>query len=488
MAPSQSLKNKAIVGISALGIKRILLQFIFTFTNIFLARILFPADFGTFAIVGSIIMFFSVFSDVGLTPALIQKKGRLTVEDIRTAFTLQLILGLLLLIILNLFSGVIIKFFNLGTTGVGLLRLNSLIFLINPFSLIPGAILERNLSYKKIVIFDLARILVSSITSVSFALSGFGVWSLLFGLLVAHVFGVFLFALFARWPMGIQISRKNLVSLANFGLPFQSNLVLGLFYGPLIMLYLGKKVGQENLGYFQFAASLSAFSLAVSDIINRIVFPLGSRLQHNKEFIRSIVERAISIVSATSLPLVSMMLVAVPQIVHFVYTDKWLPAVPALYFGIVQMGIIAYTGILGQILLALGHSKIMRNMGFVWAILTWIFGPILINRFNFVGMSMLGLLVSASGFWLLFKLKREVNFSFWNNFYPYFASSILSVGFLIITKNFFGGSFLSFLLLLLSAGAVYSALIFYLRRDFVISNLKLAVEIFGGKFLSRNSK
>ena len=68
------LKKKAIAGATLLGIKRVVIQTILLISNIFLARLLFPADFGTFAMVTFVITFFTVFSDLGLGPSLVQQK------------------------------------------------------------------------------------------------------------------------------------------------------------------------------------------------------------------------------------------------------------------------------------------------------------------------------------------------------------------------------------------------------------------------------
>lgn len=473
-----SLKKKATLGVLLLIIKRVLTQVVFTATNIFLARLLFPSDFGTFVIVGSVITFFQVFADLGLTPSLIQKKGRLTTGDIRTVFTMQLVLGILVTMLTFLLSGHIARFFNLGSLGMNLLRVYSLIFLIDPFRQAPTAMLERNLGYKKLVIIDLIVAFSGSLTVVTGAYWGFGVWSLVIGQVISHLVSAFMLFLLARWPLGIQLAKRNFLALVRFGLPFQTNMIFGLFYGPLIMLYLGKQVGQENLGFYQFAASLAVFSLVFSEIINRIVFPLGARAQTGKLFLKGIIEKSVSIVSMTTIPIAAIMMVSLPEIIHFVYTDKWLPALPAMYLGLAQMTIMAYTGVFGQFLLSIGKSKVMRNMGFIWALLTWILAPVLIDRFNFVGMSATSVFVSASGIWLFFKLQKEVKFQFWTNTYPYFLAAVLSALIFYTVKKFADGSIFYLLLALFSVGVVYVVLVLILRKEMLFLSIKSLVFAF----------
>lgn len=473
----EQLKKKAAVGVVFLTAKRIFLQIIYTGSNVFLARLLFPADFGTFAIIGSVGIFFNVFSDLGMTQALIQKGSQIKKVDIQTVFTTQFILGLILVFLIFLTAGTISNFFNLGALGIDLLKFYSLIFLIAPFGQIPGAILERYLNFKRLVTLDIVVALIGSGSTIFLAFLGFGVASLVIGLVIGRLTGVILLWIFARWPIGISFSKKVFWSLTRFGIPFQSHVILGLFYGPLILLYLGKSVGQTNLGYYQFAANLSVFSLVFSEILARVIFPLGSRTQKDEAFLKQAIEKSIALVSMVTMPAIFLIAAVASQIIHYVYTDRWLPALPALYLGLAQMGIMAYTGIFGQLLLARGRASVMRNMGFVWAVLTWILAPILIAKFNFVGMNLTGLLVSASGIWLYFRLKREISFNFGRGFLKYFTLAFGASVLTVAAVNILPDSFASLVFALILGVVSYFALLAVFTREVLEENFQLLFSI-----------
>ena len=108
----ETLKKRAAVGIVVLGVKRVLIQVVYTISNIFLARILFPQDFGSFAIVTFISTFLIVFTDLGLGPALIQKKSELEKNDLQTAFTIQISLALSVTLLNFLSAPIMSNFFN----------------------------------------------------------------------------------------------------------------------------------------------------------------------------------------------------------------------------------------------------------------------------------------------------------------------------------------------------------------------------------------
>ena len=475
----ENLKKRAATGAVLLVGKRVVTQAIGTLSNIFLARLLFPSDFGTFAIVTFVVIFFTVFSDLGLGPSLVQKKEDLDQKDLQTAFTFQLFLIFAIVLFIFLGAPIIAGFYNLGQTGVNLLRFYSLYLFILPIKTTCGALLERNLEYKKLVTIEVTEIGITSITTVILAFLGFGVFSFVFSSVFGHFVGGLLYFIFSPWKLRLLISGKNLVKLAKFGLPFQSQAWFGLFYGPAILLYLGKAVGAQNLGFYIFAASLSVFPLAASEIINRIVFPLGARTQKDKLFFRQLIERSLVIVSATSLPIVAFMLVTAPALIHFIYTDRWTPALPAIYLGLVQMGIISYTGVFTQLLLSLGKANVMRNISAVWALVTWILGPALIYYFNFVGMSLTGLLVSATGLWLLVRLKQEVNFSWLPNFAPFFGSSAIAGFVVFIAIRTLPGNILGLVLGLFLGGAVYLGLVLLLKGRELVDNFRVLILAFG---------
>lgn len=471
------LRRKAFEAVFALGAKRVIVQAIFTISNIFLARLLFPADFGMFAIVTFVGGIFSVFADIGLGLALIQKKDKITTFEMQTVFTCQFFLCFLIFLSINLIAPFASAYYGFGDKGTLLFHVFSFYFLFGPFKTTAGAILERNLEYRKLVIVELLEILTVSASTVVMAISGFGVFSFVVGGICGHIVGAFSYFIFSPWPIRFRFSAKILSSLARFGLPLQVNSILGLFYGPLILLYLGKTVGAANLGFFQFAASLSVLPLAVSEIVNRVIFPLGARLQQDKMLFKKIIERSLVVVSLFTLPILMIGIASVGEIIHLVYTDKWLPSLPALYFGLVQTSIMAYTGIFSQLLLSRGKAKYLRNMAFVWTVLTWLLAPFLIRAFNFVGMSMTGLLVSASGMWMCFKLNQEVDFSIVKNISPYFFSAAAAglITFFVLWLTPTSIIALSFAVLL--GFLVYFSCLYLFVKEVFLENLRLILSL-----------
>ncbi len=470
---SDFLSRKAASAAIFLGFKRILIQAIFTLSNVILARALYPQDFGTYATILFVVILFAVFTDIGFNASLIQRQGKINSKDLGSAFTFQLVLVLIVIAVINISAPLIGHFYDLGGHGVGLLRLMTIGFLFTPFKSSAGAILERRLEYKKLVTIEVLEVFFTSLTAVLMAVRGYGVTSFVVGYIVGHIVSAILYQAFSPWKIRLSFDFKRLLPHLRFGLHFQTNQISGLFFGPLIILFLSKSVGTQNLGYFQFASGLSVLPIAFSEIVNRIAFPLGSMVQGEEKYFRGIIEKSILVVSATTLPLVFLGLATVPEIIRLVYTDRWLVALPVVYLGFLQMIFVSYNGVFSQMLMAKGEVKTIRNMGVFWAVLTWMLAPVLIRQLGIVGMGITNIIVSVTGLWFWYKLHRQVEFKFLTLITPYLFGSFLSGLLALILIQTLPLSIFSLIISLASGTLAFLIFIIVFDRENVRQSLEL---------------
>src|SRR5476651_340716 len=98
------LKSSIIQGFGTLVIREFFLKILSFVGQIFLARILAPAEFGTYVIIIFIINFLGLFADVGLSLAIIQKHEEPTKEELSGVFFLKMGLSCLIVILLWIFA------------------------------------------------------------------------------------------------------------------------------------------------------------------------------------------------------------------------------------------------------------------------------------------------------------------------------------------------------------------------------------------------
>src|SRR3989344_4722693 len=114
------IKSRAVRGVAALTSRTIILQIINRAGDFLLTIFLGVAQYGVFWIVSAVINFLAYFSDIGLGAALIQKKEKVTEEELRATFTIQQILVLSILLILFLITPLLQRFYHLSNEAVWL--------------------------------------------------------------------------------------------------------------------------------------------------------------------------------------------------------------------------------------------------------------------------------------------------------------------------------------------------------------------------------
>ena len=140
--------SKVVKGVIWASIQRFGTMIISFVTNIVLARLLLPEDFGT---IGMLLLFLAIantFVDSGFGSALIQKKDA-TIVDSSTVFYINLLLSFGVYAVLFISAPWIAKFYNVDIL-CPLLRVQGLILILNAFSIVQTAILRKRMDFSKL--------------------------------------------------------------------------------------------------------------------------------------------------------------------------------------------------------------------------------------------------------------------------------------------------------------------------------------------------
>ena len=149
------------------------IQFI---SNIVLARLLMPSDFGTIGVLTIFTSLSSVLIDSGLSSALIQKKT-INEEDKSTVFFTNLSISIIVYVVIYFFAPVIAGYFS-NPDIKNLLRAIELMVVIDAFAAIQSTTLGREMDFKTLSIYKIISIIIAVIVSIGLAYAGMGVWAL----------------------------------------------------------------------------------------------------------------------------------------------------------------------------------------------------------------------------------------------------------------------------------------------------------------------
>jgi len=383
--------------LKAAGIKAFLWDFIGKIStqgmsfivSIFLARLLEPSDFGLIAMVMVIIGIASVFTDIGLGGALIQRRKVLPVHY-SSVFYFNIFAGLILTLI-TYFSAVWIGDFYNNDALIPLAQVMSLSFIINAFSSVQTSKLRKELNYSALTKASFMASLISGVVGVTLALNGFGVWSLVAQTLSMGIFYNILVWLISRWTPSLSFSFKALMQLWGFGFRMFLSGLLDAVFARLDFLIIGKLFMPATLGFFERAKTLNSVAVQYSSAsLMAVLFPILSKVQNDLMRFQNIVIKMMGIISFIVFLLVGGLYIVSEELITLLFGDKWLPAVG--YFQILVLSGFGYpvSALLVNVLASRGNSKAFLRLEiykkllvainfyvlFVWGIELYLYGLI----------------------------------------------------------------------------------------------------------------
>lgn len=387
-AAFEELKRKSISGISILIKRQVAVRFVSFLANIALARLLAPQAFGVYAIVVFVVHFFSTFGDVGIGASLIQKKGELEKEELSSTFWLQQLMAWVVAGAAWLLAPLVLRLYpSLPPYGVWLIRAMALSFALSSLKTIPAILMERGLDFKRIALVDIAETAVFYGTAVLLALAGLDVWSFIIAALARSVSGAVLIYLLSGWTPSAVFRPSLLGGLVRFGLPYQGNTVLGFIKDAVTPLFIGAYAGAAAVGFVNWAKSFAMAPLMLSEAFGRVAFPAFSRIQADRDLLARAVDRSMRAITLVMFPVTALMMALGPELVRVVFTEKWLPALPAYYFYCTSPLVIGVALPMYSAILALGRSGIILKMMAGLLVLEWGLGVPLVLAFGFNGIA-----------------------------------------------------------------------------------------------------
>ncbi|OGD92745.1 hypothetical protein A2697_01110 [Candidatus Curtissbacteria bacterium RIFCSPHIGHO2_01_FULL_41_44] len=477
------IKKRAVSGVVTFTLRTLFIQ-IFTFIAVFvLTIILDESTYGIYIFVSALINIFVYFSDVGLAAALIQKREELSQKDLATTFTIQQAIVLTLVSIGLIFSSKIASFYNLDSQGLLLIRVLIFSLLLSSLKTIPSILLERKLSFTRLVIPQVTENIVFYSTAVVLAISGFGIASFTWAVLARGVIGLSIIYVLSPWMPSIAFNRLIAKKLTLFGVPFQLNSIIALLKDDLLIVFLSKILTFAQVGYIGWSQKFAFLPLRFfMDSVNKVTFPAYSRLQEHKQELGKAIEKSLFFVTYLVYPSVFGIAAIAPKLIEVIPKyQKWEQALPLLYLFVINSIFSAISTTFTNALFATGRPKIVLNLMIFWTTATWILTYPLVLKFGFIGVGIASAIVATTSLVTIYFVKKEISVSVSRNIFgPLLVSVIM---FIIVraiqstyVQNIFG------LIITVAIGAtVYIIVSFAIFKKHLIEDARIILTSFFSK-------
>ena len=288
-----------------------------------LGRLLTPAEFGIMGAATVVIALSQIVSQIGVGPAIIQRR-ELDPVHIRVAATLSFLLGLVLGAIVFFGAPIIARFYRIPEVEP-VLRLVAFMFPLDGLNTVSKALLTRKLQFRLYVALDVGSYVIGyAVVGVSLAWHGAGVWSLA----VANLcqVGLRMLAMYAaaRHSLRPSFDLRASRDLLSYGLGHSLGQIGMVISQQGDNFWVGRLLGSSALGLYGRAYSLLVMpATAFGRIVMRVLFPLLSQLQDERERLGTAYERGLAIVALVSLPVSTFLWVLAPEFISVVLGSKW---------------------------------------------------------------------------------------------------------------------------------------------------------------------
>ncbi len=362
-------------------------QFLRLLGNVVLTRLLAPELFGIVAIGTVFQLGLALFSDIGLGPCVI-RSDRVHEEDfINTAWTLQVLRGVILAIALVICAYPVSRVYEQPIL-LQLLPVIAINSLVSGFSSTSLFLLNKELNQKKLVILELGVQLVSLIIMVIVAYLTGSVWSLIIRGLVSEIVKTL-------WSHKINEGIKNrfrlektsLSELLHFGMWIWMSTAVMFLAAQSDRLLLGKLFSITMFGVYNIALNFSELPKKVLEkLSNTVIYPLISKFNHlPADDLRAKIAKPRRLILLAMAVFVSIFSCFGDFIILFLYDDRYAAAAWILPLLAVGMWPLILIVTIDRVLMSIGKPQYLTLGNLLKFLYMISIVPLLFHLFGDIG-------------------------------------------------------------------------------------------------------
>jgi O-antigen/teichoic acid export membrane protein len=305
-----------------------------------LARILSPSEMGLFAAATTVVAFYALFVDSGLSEAVVQSP-EITPRQLDSIFVVNLVMALVVVMGVWAAAPLIAAYFKLGEL-VLILRVSVFTVVLNALSFSQIAMFRRAFKYRQLAVVTLGGTALSGAVAVAMAWAGYGAWSLVVQALIAAAYTTALLWLSPEWRLQVQFQWASIRGLLSYGVKRLLTALMDFANTRFIELFFASLYGAATLGLYVVGARVYQILMQVlcSSVLD-IAHNAFSRLAADVERLREAYYTALGMASATSMPIFFMLSMVASELIVGVFGAKWAEAgdvmVPLLLLGGIQV-------------------------------------------------------------------------------------------------------------------------------------------------------
>ncbi len=367
---------------------------------IILSRLLGPSVYGTIALVTVFIVIMQTFIDCGFGTALIQKKDADDL-DFSTVFYFNMAICVVLYVVMFFSAPAIARFYD-NLELIPIIRVISLTLVISGVKNIQEAYVSRHLLFKKFFYATLGGTTGAAVIGLWMAYRGYGVWALIAQNLFNQTVDTIILWMIVKWRPKKMFSFIRLKDMYSYAWKLLFSNLINTIYGKIRQLIIGKYYSSGDLAFYNKGDFFPHQLIAnINSALDSVLLPVMSRVQDDKDQIKSMTRRAIKTSTFVLAPVLLGLAATATPLIRLLLTDKWLGCVVYLrVFCIVYLILPLHTANLNAIK-AMGRSdlfltlEIIKKIMGLTAMLSTIFISIEVMTYSYLATTFISFIINS---------------------------------------------------------------------------------------------
>ena len=329
----ETLKDKTAKGLVWGGINNGATQVLNAIFGIVLARMLTPDDYGLIAMLLVFSTVATALQDSGFVIALTNKRDA-THEDYNAVFWFNIVVSFLLYALLFLVAPLIADFYS-EPILTPLSRYFFLGFFIASFSIVPRAILFRQLRQRELAITGLTSLIISGAVGITMAYNGYAFWGIATQTLTFNFCITILSWYFSKWRPTLHSSlftlNSSLFTPLRPLLGFSSKMLLTYIFNNInnniFSLLLGRLYNKTEAGIYSQAQKWNVMgSNTITGMVQGVAQPTFVQMGDDKERLCRAFSKMLRFTCFISFPAMLGLALIAKEFIIVTVTEKWLPS------------------------------------------------------------------------------------------------------------------------------------------------------------------
>lgn len=348
-----------------------------------LTRLLEKSDFGLIAIASMIISFTGLFSEMGITVALIHKQN-ISQDEYSSMFWLNVSTNLTMCLITILCAPFVAIFYNEPSLKK-IISVLATTYIFNAFGKIFYTIKIKELEFNFISKIRIITAFVGFVITILLAYFGYGVMSLAYGQVFAIGSNQIVFAIagYKTQTVRFHFSLSEIVPFLKIGGYQFLTQILDFLASRLDVFLIGKFFSMDELGVYNIAKELVLKPYTLMNNITSNVFSSAfAKIQNDLLALRDNFEKLIQTIALITLPIYAILFIFSDQIVLILYGSAFYEVATFIRILICVGAFSAISSQGGVVMVSLGRT----DLGLRWTIARIIMTTIVIVSLSLVGL------------------------------------------------------------------------------------------------------